>query len=248
MKIKKIKKQHVVSKMFAIAVVMMMGVAFTACLSNEEPKPGSDAEYVDLGLPSGTKWGACNLGATKPEEYGDYYAWGETEGKTSFSWGNYTWMQKGKANWKYITKYTFDDGKTQCIWYDDDKKFIGDGKTTLEPKDDAATAKLGSRWRMPTPDDFRELIDKCNWEWAELNGVKGYKVTGTNGNFIFLPAAGHNDGSKVEGKEDGGFFWSNSLSSDDSSHADNLKFSSTKAPTIIHKGREIGISVRAVRK
>ena len=248
MKTKKFMKGHLAGKIFAIAVVMMMGVAFTACSSNEEPKPGSDAEYVDLGLPSGTKWAACNLGATKPEEYGDYYAWGETEGKTSFSWGNYTWMQKGKANWKYITKYTFDDGKTQCIWYDADKKFIGDGKTTLEPKDDAATAKLGSRWRMPTPDDFRELIDKCNWEWAELNGVKGYKVTGTNGNFIFLPAAGYNDGSKVEGKEDGGFFSPNTPSSDDTSHADTLKIPAPPPPPHIHKGREIGISVRAVRK
>ena len=75
MKIKKIKKQHVVSKMFAIAVVMMIGVAFTACSSNEDPKPNPDAvKYVDLGLPSGTKWAACNLGATKPEEYGDLYA------------------------------------------------------------------------------------------------------------------------------------------------------------------------------
>ena len=240
---------NLASKALALAaVVMMMGVAFTACSSNEDPKPGPDAEYVDLGLPSGTKWAACNLGATKPEEYGDYDAWGETKGKTSFYWRNYTWMQQGKANWKYITKYTFDDGKTECIWYDADKKFIGDGKTSLEPKDDAATAKLGSRWRIPTPDDFQELINNCNWEWEELNGVKGHKVTGNNGNFIFLPAAGYNDGSRVEGAGDGGFFWSNSLSSIDSGLADNLNFSSTKVPTINHKGREIGISVRAVRK
>ena len=85
---------NLASKALALAaVVMMMGVAFTACSSNEDPKPGPDAEYVDLGLPSGTKWAACNLGATKPEEYGDYYAWGETKGKTSFYWRNYTWMQ-----------------------------------------------------------------------------------------------------------------------------------------------------------
>ena len=122
-------------------------------------------------------------------------------------------MQKGKANWKYITKYTFDDGKTQCIWYDDDKKFIGDGKTTLKPKDDAATAKLGSQWRMPTPDDFRELIDKCNWEWAELNGVKGYKVTSrSNSKFIFLPAAGYRKGSKSQYIRKMGYYWSSSLS------------------------------------
>ena len=238
MKTKKFMKGHLAGKMFAIAVVMMMGVAFTACSSNEDPKPNPDAvKYVDLGLPSGTKWAACNLGATKPEEYGDLYAWGETKTKEKYDWTTYT-LCEGSEN--SLTKYCVDSD----FGYND----LIDGMKVLEAEDDVATVKFGAPWHMPSPDDIQELIDNCNWEWTELNGVKGYKVTGTNGNFIFLPAAGYNDGSKVEGKEDGGFFWSNSLSSDDSSHADNLKFSSTKAPTIIHKGREIGISVRAVRK
>ena len=132
----------------------------------------SPVEYVDLGLPSGLKWAKCNLGASKPSDYGDYYAWGETAPKAEYTWATYKWMQAGQSEWKYITKYTFADGETGAIWYDSSGNFIGDNKTVLDAADDAATAKLGSPWRMPTEVEIQELIDNCTWTWTTQDGVK----------------------------------------------------------------------------
>ena len=151
----------------------------------------SPVEYVDLGLPSGLKWAKCNLGASKPSESGDHYAWGETAPKADYDWATYKWMQAGQSDSKYITKYTIADGETGGIWYDSSGAFIGDNKTVLVAADDAATAKLGSPWRMPTIDEFQELIDKCTWTWTTQDGVNGCQVDGPNGNAIFLPAAGY---------------------------------------------------------
>ena len=130
-------------------------------------------EYVDLGLPSGTKWATKNLGATKPSDYGDYYAWGETTPKGEYTWDTYKWGPKDA-----LTKYN-----------DTDRKEI------LDPEDDAATATLGASWRMPNEDEILELERKCTWTWTTLSGVKGYRVKGPNGKSIFLPAAGTFDGS-----------------------------------------------------
>ena len=126
----------------------------------------STMEYVDLGLPSGLKWAKCNLGASKPSERGDYYAWGETAHKAKYYWITYKWMQADHLGWQYITKYTIADGQTEGIWYDSSGAFIGDNKTVLVAADDAATANLGSPWRMPTIDEIKELIDKCTWTWT----------------------------------------------------------------------------------
>ena len=157
----------------------------------------SPVEYVDLGLPSGLKWAKCNLGASKPSDYGDYYAWGETAPKAKYNWATYKWMQAGQSDWDYITKYTIADGETGGIWYDSSGAFIGDNKTVLDAADDAATANLGSPWRMPTIDELQELIDNCTWFWTTQDGVKGYQVDGPNGNAIFLPAAGWRSDSKL---------------------------------------------------
>ena len=173
----------------------------------------STMEYVDLGLPSGLKWAKCNLGASKPSDYGDYYAWGETAPKADYTWATYKWMQAGQSDWKYITKYTFADGKTGGIWYDSDGNFIGDNLTTLRPADDAATQQLGSPWRMPTVDEQKELITKCTWTWTTQDGVNGYQVDGPNGNAIFLPAAGYRSGSALGSAGSRGFYLSNSHSS-----------------------------------
>ena len=142
---------------------------------------GSTEEYVDLGLPSGVKWAKCNLGASKPTDYGDYYAWGETEPKAEYTWANYKWMQTGQSDWKHITKYTVADGQTAGIWYDAGGNFIGDNKTTLEAADDAATAKLGSPWRMPTEGEIKELLDNYTWTETTQDGKNGYEVKGSNG-------------------------------------------------------------------
>ena len=172
----------------------------------------STMEYVDLGLPSGLKWAKCNLGASKPSDYGDYYAWGETAPKADYTWATYKWMQAGQSDWKYITKYTFADGKTGGIWYDSDGNFIGDNLTTLRPADDAATQQLGSPWRMPTVDEITELLDKCTWTWTTQDGVNGCQVDGPNGNSIFLPATGFVNDTALINKGDEGYYWSSSLS------------------------------------
>ena len=138
------------------------------------PPVQSEYEYVDLGLPSGIMWATCNVGATKPEEYGGYYAWGETSTKSEYNDGNYKWESLSKT-----TKY--------CL-YSNHGEF--DGKMHLEPGDDVANVKWGGSWRMPLKDDMNELRYYCTWEWTSLNGVEGCRVTGPNGNSIFLPAAG----------------------------------------------------------
>ena len=188
---------------------------------------GSTMEFVDLGLPSGLKWAKCNLGASKPSDYGDYYAWGETEPKAAYTWATYKWMQAGQSDWKYITKYTCDDGQTEGIWYNAGGNFIGDGKTTLEAADDAATAKLGAPWRMPTAGEIHELKDNCTWTWTTQDGKNGYEVKGTNGKSIFLPAAGHRYGPDLAWAGHWGTYWSGSLCTTTSFRAYNLYFTST---------------------
>lgn len=131
----------------------------------KEPTVMMSAKYVDLGL--SVKWAETNLGATAPEEAGNYYAWGETEPKTSFSWDNYKF---GSSISKYNTT---------------------DSLLTLQPADDAAREALGGKWRMPTAKEFDELKEKCTWTPTTQNGVSGVKVTAANGNSIFLPFTGH---------------------------------------------------------
>ena len=210
---------------------------------------GSTEEYVDLGLPSGIKWAKRNLGASKPSDYGHYYAWGETEPKTDYTWATYKWMQAGQSDWKHITKYTVADGQTEGIWYDAGGTFIGDNKTTLEAADDAATRKLGSPWRMPTLVEIRELLDanNCTWTWTTQDGKNGYEVKSkTNGNSIFLPAAGDRGGSALYYAGSGGYFWSCSLDAARSYCARNLGFDSG-ARGWYHNPRFYGFSVRPVR-
>ena len=125
-------------------------------------------DYVDLGL--SVMWATCNVGATTPEEYGDYFAWGETEAKQNFSWEIYKWCNGTKST---ITKYN-----------------ATDGLTTLLPEDDAAHVNWGGQWRMPTKEELTELREQCTWKWVTINGIKGNKVIGPNGNSIFLPAGG----------------------------------------------------------
>ena len=128
------------------------------------PLNGHDA--VDLGL--SVDWASNNLGANVPEDYGNYYAWGETETKTEFSWSTYS------------------------LWKSDNKKYDGeDNLIILEDEDDAAHVQWGGFWRMPTSEEWQELIDNCAWEDSELNGVSGILISATNGNSIFLPKAGH---------------------------------------------------------
>lgn len=204
---------------------------------------GSTEEYVDPGLPSGVKWAKCNLGASKPTDYGDYYAWGETEPKAEYTWANYKWMQTGQSDWKHITKYTVADGQTAGIWYDAGGNFIGDNKTTLEAADDAATAKLGSPWRMPTEGEIKELLDNYTWTETTQDGKNGYEVKGSNGNAIFLPAAGYRVVSGLYDAGSWGYYWSSSLSTVYSFNARGLNLDSG----VKGRGRGLGFTVRPVR-
>ena len=206
----------------------------------------STMEYVDLGLPSGLKWAKCNLGASKPSDYGDYYAWGETAPKADFTWDTYKWMQAGHSHWRYITKYTFADGQTGGIWYDSAGAFIGDNKTVLDAADDAATANLGSPWRMPTKVEIAELITKCTWTWTTQDGVEGCQVDGPNGNAIFLPATGHYEESGLIYAGTRGNYWSSSLSTTESNCAYSLDLHSDRY-LIARTYRYFGYTVRPVR-
>ena len=188
-------------------------------------------EYVDLGL--SVKWATCNVGATKPEEYGDYFAWGETVTKSSYPWGNYKYS---KGSSKTLTKYCTNSSYGTI-----------DNKTQLDLSDDAARANWGGNWRMPTDVEITELCTECTWTWITQNGVNGYKVTGSNGNSIFLPAAGYYNGSQLYDKGSEGRYWSGSLHTDSPSMAYSCKlYLSAWRKTVDY--RHGGLPVRAVCK
>ena len=179
---------------------------------------GNHVHAVDLGL--SVKWACCNVGASSPEGYGSYFAWGETSSKSDYGWDTYKYSHD--QFWA-LTKYCNDS----------DYGYNGytDNKTTLDLIDDAARSNWGGSWRMPTTIELQELINRnnCTWTWTTLNGIKGYKVTSkSNGNSIFLPAAGYRDGTDVyyDGSYDlyYGSYWSSSLISDNPYEAYRLYF------------------------
>jgi hypothetical protein len=201
-----------------------------------KPDDGTDSsgvanghDWVDLGLPSGTKWATMNVGADSPKDYGDYFAWGETSRKSTYNWSTYKWMNDGMSSWIDVNKYTFADRQTDAVWYNEYGEFIGDGKITLDLTDDAAYVNWGSSWRMPTKAEQDELRNSSytTWIWTTHTGVKGYKVTSKiNGNSIFLPAAGYlSDSSRINAGFYGGY-WSSSLGAKYSDQAYELYFGS----------------------
>ena len=162
-------------------------------------------EAIDLGLPSGIKWAACNVGANSPEEYGGYYAWGETEEKSNYDWSTYKWCNGSENS---VTKYCTDSDNGTV-----------DNKTVLDPEDDVAHVKWSGSWRMPTSSEQEELRNNCTWIWTTQNGVNGYRVTGSNGNSIFLPAAGYRKGTDVNNRGKYGYYRSSSSYSYNSTEA-----------------------------
>ncbi|MBR5240476.1 MAG: hypothetical protein IKW05_00920 [Muribaculaceae bacterium] len=201
-------------------------------------------EYVDLGLPSGIKWATCNVGATIPEDKGDYFAWGETEPKGSYNyydWNTYSW-----------NTYKWCNGSSTTMTKYCEYSSFGtvDNKTTLELADDAARVNWGGKWRMPTRAEQDELRKRsnCTWTWTIQYGVKGYKVTSNkNGNSIFLPATGFISDLGFA-NANVGYYWSSSLCTDDSnsSYAYNMEFSSDEIYWTHIFDRCDGKSVRAV--
>lgn len=157
-------------------------------------------QYVDLGLPSGTLWATCNVGALAPEDLGGYYAWGETDEKETYSWETYKWCDgtQPKVTNPSLTKYC-DRGGYGAL----------DGKITLELADDVAHIKWGGSWHIPTQEEVLELINNCESEWTNVNGVNGMTFKGVNGNSIFIPAAGYKKNAKYYTGE--GQYWTTSL-------------------------------------
>ena len=198
-------------KFIALATVFVAAFTLCSCSKDDDeeevvennPKY-ENHEYVDLGLPSGTLWATCNVGANKPEEYGDYFAWGETEQKkTSYDWDNYKFVKDGMQ-----TKYRVDE-------------LGGDIKEIL-PEDDAATVNWSSSWHMPSLDQIKELINSeyTTTEYTTLNDVKGLKITSKkNGKTLFFPAGGSRNNKELDDVGIGGVYWSCSYDSDLSAFA-----------------------------
>ena len=208
--------------LFAMALVAVC--IMPSC--EKDPKPGdigntvtgtlNGHDYVDLGLPSGTLWATCNLGAEKPEDYGNYYAWGETQPKDYYYWSTY--------------KYCGGEGRTTLTKYCCDSVYgyngYTDNLTVLLPEDDAAKVNWGNGWRMPTKEEWRELNNNTTSIWTTQSGVDGRLFTASNGNSLFLPAAGRCWGNELDNAGCDGFFLSSSLDMRDPSCAWYFGFNS----------------------
>ena len=195
----------------------------------------AEHEYVDLGLPSGTLWATMNVGANSPEEYGDYFAWGETTPKSVYDWSTYKWCYSNR-----LTKYC----SYSSYGYND---FV-DNKTELDLEDDAAYVNWGPGWRMPSLDQIKELINRCDWQWITRNGVNGCLFTSRlNGVSLFLPAAGRIFGSKLGSTGSSGQYWARTKSSEDPNTANNLVIDPVYEPVAgNYLDRDAGRSIRAV--
>ena len=178
------------------------------------PGDAWDKPYIDLGLPSGLCWAVKNLGADKPEDEGLHYAWGEVEPKEDYSYKTYKWANLLKNN-EYI-KYVTDD------YYG-----LIDFRNALEPNDDAANVALGSKWHIPSKLATQELLKECTTEFGYYYGVKGYFITGPNGNAIFLPGAVERKGTSHDERGNGGSYWTSTLYDRNNGTANKLVFSLT---------------------
>ena len=220
-----------------VAIAIIGGLS--ACNKDKGPEgptdPSGGYEAVDLGL--SVKWASCNVGAKNEEDRGSYFAYGETTEKT-----NYDWSKEGDYKWGIYDS----SAKPKCGM----AKYTagvegGDGLKTLQPGDDPATADWGKKWRTPTFDEIKELLDetKCEWTWDATK--KGYTVKGIKtGNSIFLPAAGLRNGSSLSYDEAYGYYWSSSVDVSDPSRAYDFYFSDSHGWS--YAKRYYGHSVRAV--
>ncbi len=212
--------------------------AYKSAWSEYADRIRPNVEAVDLGLPSGVKWAAFNVGASSPEGYGDYFAWGETEPKSNYSMSTYVWCNgTGQTFTKYSIKSSYGhNGFT-------------DNKTVLDLEDDAAHVNWGGSWRMPTDAEWTELRNNCTWTWTTQNGVNGYRVTSNKTGYtyksIFLPAAGGWIDTSLYDVGTEGNYWSSSLSTDTPDCAWDIYFKYGSVDRY-YSGRSYGFSVRPV--
>lgn len=234
--------------------VILTGLVFASCLKdnvhtgNENgggteqptPPPVPVEKWVDLGLPSGLLWATYNVGATKPEEYGGYYAWGATSSSGAFIWSTcpYCNANQGRHFTKYCNMSLYgDNGYT-------------DNLIVLQPCDDVATVQWGDGARIPTKEEWLELIDNCTCESFVQNDIPGFLITAPNGKSIFLPAAGYYPGYDRYKVRVSGFYWSSSLYTDKPFQAWRFTISNplmAGADHVYPLERAMGLSVRPVR-
>ena len=184
----------------------------------------SAQKAVNLGLPSGTLWADRNVGASSPSDYGGYYAWGETSTKRDYSWDTYQYFHDQDGN----------GVPHDSNWNTQANELTNIGSNISGSRYDVARQAWGGGWKLPTKAQWDELINRCTWTWTTEGGHSGYKVTGPNGNSIFLPAADYRFGTWSSGVGSYGFYWSSALNESDTSGAWCLDFSSG--------GREMGYS------
>lgn len=237
-----------------IVAMMVMMVVAAGCNKSEDPNQGNhenqgndtivvpvgdttDLSYVDLGLPSGTLWAVCNVGADTPEEYGDYYAWGETQPKDVYDWNSYLY---GDFTFESYVLYKYCTSKNYGL-----DGFV-DSLTVLEPDDDVVRVCWGEDWRIPTIDEWEELFQNTTCVWTALNGVDGWLFTALNGNSLFLPAAGYWWDSEYNGAGLG-VYWSCSLNKEFPNRAWGFHFNPYSCHLCGSSDRNRGQTVRAVR-
>ena len=233
-----------VKKYYGIWVAVLLMVVMASCAKDPDIPTGDTGnfvsgtydghEYVDLGLPSGTLWATCNLGASSPEDYGDYYAWGETTTKSTYNWSTYQYCN-GDGN--KLTKYCSKSGYGN--------NGFTDNLTVLQSSDDAATVNWGSGWCIPTKKQWEELRNNTTVLWTTKNGEIGVKFFVKNGNSLFLPTAGYWTISGM-GNFEYCYYWSKTLLVDDPRQAWDV-FISQYDCTFSLLDRCYGSPVRPVR-
>ena len=224
-----------------LTVILMMVFA-AGCNKSDGPNHGNDQgnelnghEYVDLGLPSGTLWATCNVGSETPEDYGGYYAWGETEPKELYDWKSYQYGRFIHERYE-LNKYCTDSAYGL-------NGFV-DNLTVMEPDDDVARTCWGEGWRMPTIGEWEELFLNTTGVWTTLNDVKGWRCTASNGNSLFLPAAGYwwDDAFNA----DLGLYWSRTINKEFPYRAWGFHFNCDSSHLCGSSDRNRGQTVRAV--
>ena len=226
----------------AIAAIMLMMVA-VSCNKSVEPGNGDEGlvnelnghEYVDLGLPSGTLWATCNLGANVPEDFGDYIAWGETEPKEIYDWKCYRYGRFFQDRYE-LNKYC-----TDSLYGLDG--FV-DGRVLLEPNDDVVQVCWGEGWRMPAVEEWEELLLNTTGTWTVQNDVNGWLFTASNGNSLFLPGGGCWWGTDFNAGI--GLYWSSSVNKEFPYRAWGFHFNSDSSHLCGSSDRNRGQTVRAV--
>ena len=225
-------------KIFYLVTLVIFSSLFVQCEKESNGKGIHEGyEYVDLGL--SVKWATCNIGADSPERYGKFFAWGEVKSKDYYDWNTYKYCKGVDSTFtKYCNNILFGlNGFT-------------DGKTILDLEDDAAHVNWGGNWRMPTAKEQQELYNKCKWIWTEQNYTRGYKIVGINGNSIFLPAAGSMGGDLLQTPNEIGYYWSNTLATEDeydeTNQAKCIRISDRSVQPNLSLTRRFGFPIRAV--